>query len=103
GTTTSRNEKSCWISLWGLTTDKEETGYLGTAIVMSKKILKEMKEDSIHALMTGRAEFGSSLTYFAGAGSTRSGDFSSAEDWNNYLSDFAQRMEAPLVVSISVK
>jgi pectinesterase len=100
GTTTSSNSKAGWTSLWGLTTDKEEIGYLGTGIVMPRATLKEAREDSVHALIIGKAELGKSFTYYAGAGWTRSGDFASAEDWTKYLIEFAQRVQTPLVVRI---
>lgn len=103
GTTTYRDEKSGWTSLWGLTTDKEEVGYLGTGIVMPKTFLKGTKENDIHSLMIGKAEYGKTFTYYAGAGWTRSRDFAIAEDWNKYLSDFARKAQSPLVVSISTK
>jgi pectinesterase len=86
-----------------LTTDKEEIGYLGTGIVMPRVTLKEVKEDSIHALIIGKAELGKSFTYYAGAGWTRSGDFANAEDWNKYLTEFADKVRSPLAVSISKK
>lgn len=99
GTTTYSNKNAGWIGLWGLTTDKEEIGYLGTGIVMPKATMKEMKEDNVHALIVGQAELGKVFTYYAGAGWTRSGDFASAKDWNLYLTEFAQRVRASLVVS----
>jgi pectinesterase len=101
GAITYRDRKNGWTSLWGLTTDSKEVGYLGTGIVMPSATMKEMKEDSVHALIVGRAELGKSFTYYAGAGWTRSGDFATAEDWNNYLSEFAQETRSPLILRIS--
>ncbi len=98
GTTTFRDPEHRWISLWGPTTEKQETGELGTAIVMSRKLAKKMKEDSVHALMIGQATLGTSFTYYAGAGWTRSGDFSDVKEWNVYLTTAARMVESPLVV-----
>ncbi len=103
GTTTYRDRKGGWTSLWGLTTDDAAVGYLGTGIVMPRAAIREMKEDSLHALIIGRAELGKAFTYYAGAGWTRSGDFATAEDWNKYLSGFPQRIRSPLNVRISTK
>jgi pectinesterase len=103
GTTIYGDRKNGWASLWGLTTEDKEVGYLGTGIVMPQAAMKEMKEDSVHVLIIGKAELGKTFTYYAGAGWTRSGDFATAEDWNNYLSEFAQKIRSPFIVRISKK
>jgi pectinesterase len=103
GTTTSIDRKNGWVSLWGLTTDKEEIGYLGTGIVMPRATVKERREDTVHALIIGKVGLGKSVTYYAGAGWTLSGDFSSGADWNKYLSAFAQKIQSPLVVNVSAR
>ena len=103
GTTTYRDRKGGWTSLWGPTTDDPAVGSLGTGIVMPRATIREIKEDSLHALIIGKAELGKTFTYYAGAGWTLSGDFAAAEDWNKYLSDFAQRIRFPLIVRIAKK
>ena len=103
GTTTSFDRQNGFVSLWGLTTDKEEVGYLGTGIVMPATTIQEMKEDTVHAMIIGKVELGKSSTYYAGAGWTLSTDFSSGADWNKYLSEFAQKIQSPLSVSVSAK
>jgi pectinesterase len=103
GTKTTADQNNGWTSLWGLTTENEEIGYLGTGIVIPGARVKEMKENAIHALIVGNVELGKTLTYYAGAGWTRSGDFSSEADWNKYLSTFAQKVRSPLVATISAK
>jgi pectinesterase len=91
-----------WISLWGPTTEKEETGSLGTGIVMSKKFFVGIKENDVHVLILGTAEAGKPVKYYAGAGWTRSGDFSTSKEWNAYLKRFAQRIESPLNISVTI-
>jgi pectinesterase len=103
GTTTYRDRKEGWTSLWGPTTDDPVVGYLGTGIVMPRGTIREMKEDSVHALITGKAQLAKAFTYYAGAGWTRSGDFSTAEGWNKYLSEFAQKVRSPLIVRVTKK
>jgi hypothetical protein len=103
GTITSSDKKSGWIGLWGLTTDKEEVGYLGTGVVMRKLAMKQMKEDNIHVLMLGSARLGKAVTYYAGAGWTLSKDFTTMDSWNTYLTEFAKKIAAPLAVSVTAK
>jgi pectinesterase len=103
GTIAMTAKKSGWIALWGLTTDKEEVGYLGTGLVMAKTTMKQTKEDNVHALILGVAEFGKPVTYYAGAGWTLSGDFTTADSWRAYLSGFSQKIDSPLNVKVSIK
>jgi pectinesterase len=103
GTTTHLDKKGGWTSLWGPTTDDPAVGYLGMGIVMPRGTIREMKEDSVHALIIGRAELGKTFTYYAGAGWTRSGDFATAADWHKYLSEFAQKVRSPLIVRLTKK
>lgn len=103
GATTFSDKIAGWTGLWGLTTEKEAVGYLGTGIVMPKAAVKEIKENNIHALILGTAELGKPVTYYAGAGWTLSGDFSTADSWTKYLGTFSQKIASPVVVKVSVK
>ena len=42
---------------------------------------------------------GKGLTYYSGGGWNKGG-FESLDDWNNYISGFAQRVRQPLIVSV---
>ncbi len=91
-----------WISLWGLTNEKEENGSLGTAIVAADGVFSGKLEDSVHVLLLGTAKMGIPLTYYTGAAWTRSGDFISAGEWNQYLEEFAMRLKSPLKVTLEI-
>lgn len=95
------SERKC-VSLWGATNDNAENGALGTGIVMPKEYFFGIKEDNKHVLILGTIALNKTATYFAGAGWTRSGDFHSADDWNKYLKEYSERLEAPLQISLSV-
>jgi len=69
---------------------------------MGKKFFAGVRENDVHVLILGRVEQGKPLKYYAGAGWTRSGDFTASEEWNTYLKIFAQRIEAPLDVSVTL-
>ncbi len=96
-----KDEKNCWISLWGLTNEDSVNGYLGTGVVMPKSSYTRMAEDNDQYLIVGRARSGHPLTYHAGAGWTRSGDFSRVEDWSTYLTEFSMRLRSPLKVKVT--
>jgi pectinesterase len=102
GVVSTRDSTHRWVSLWGPTNEKEENGSLGTGIVMTKRTYTGIKENDVHVLMLGTIELGKTATYYTGAGWTRSGDFSTSEEWNVYLKKFAQRIESPLGVSVTI-
>jgi pectinesterase len=97
------DKENKYVSLWGAINDREENGALGTGIVMTKNIFKRIKEDNVHVLVLGAAEFNKSITYYAGAGWTRSGDFNTVEEWNKYLKEFSLRVASPLEITIVKK
>ena len=53
-------------------------------------------------MVTGMSA-GSDVTYCAGAGWDKSGDFKGVGDWDAYLDQAAQRWRAPVVVTIARK
>ncbi len=99
-TTVSRDEKGCWLGLWGLTTPDTVNGSLGTGIVSSSVPFARFTEDRDQYLVISKVKMGNPFVYYAGAGWTRSGDFATETEWKSYLSTFAQRQLFPLEVSI---
>lgn len=100
GTESFVDSKSGWISLWGMTTDKEVDEFLGLGLIVPSKILFAVKEDKTHLLIVGQAKTGTWFTYYSGAGWTRSGDFADAGEWNRYLSTFVDRVRSPVTVEV---
>ena len=101
GVTRFVDEQHGWVSLWGLTTEDTANGSLGTGIVMPRSTFNTLKEDSVQYYLIGRTTPDKRLTYYAGAGWTRSGDFINVDDWNSYLTLFAKRIVSPLRISIA--
>ncbi|MGB6034124.1 MAG: DUF4861 family protein [Bacteroidota bacterium] len=100
--TVTRSQHECWLSLWGETNADTTNGFLGTGVVLPESGCKEIVEDTLHCLILGKARTGRPITYYAGAGWTRSGDFGSVEDWNRYLAEFARKLGSPLRVELEV-
>lgn len=103
GTKFYKNEERGWMSLWGQTNDSLENGYLGTGVVFRPNAITGWAQDSSQYIVLGKAQRGHAFTYYAGAGWTRSGDFTSAGDWNGYLDRCAAGLRSPLQVSITSK
>ncbi len=97
------DEGHAWMSLWGLTSVDSINGSLGTGVVMSKSVFAGVTEEKDQYLMVGNTQCGATVSYYAGAGWTRAGDFVSQADWNKYLDEFALRLASPLHVKLSVQ
>ena len=100
GTIPYSDESNNWLSLWGLVNDDSTNGYLGTGLILPKRSYRERREDANNYLIIGSTSADKQFTYYAGAGWTRSGDFSSVDNWNSYLKTFTLRLESPLRVMI---
>lgn len=88
------------MSLWGLTNADSVNGYLGTGVLVDPSLFIRICEDQDNYLLISRYSTSDPFVYYAGAGWTRSGDFSSAEDWTSYLDASAGRLRKPLLVAM---
>ena len=95
-----KNDSNTWVSLWGQINDNLPNGYLGTGIVFKPGQVTGTTEDSSQYIAFARTSTGSTFSYYAGAGWTRSGDFRSVDDWNGYLKHKALEIESPLSVTV---
>ncbi|MEX2044046.1 MAG: DUF4861 family protein, partial [Opitutus sp.] len=86
------------LSQW---TVQKTNGAIGTAIIVPPASLAGFAEDKLNQLVLARAAPGKPFRYLVGAGWTRSGQFSSQEEWNVYVADAAARAESPIRVAIS--
>lgn len=100
GVVTGNNEKG-WVSYWQPHGDSE----LGTAIVASpnsfigfEKYDTEQK-DASNAYAHLKVENGN-IVYYAGFGWKESGQFKNKLEWENYLNDFSDKLETPLIISL---
>jgi pectinesterase len=91
-----------WLTGWGPIEPRTKGhGDLGTAALMDKAQLLDIREVGNHYLVIGKVQPGQSLTSYVGAGWTSSRDFESAEDWWRAVDNFAQRLSAPLSVTVT--
>jgi hypothetical protein len=78
---------------------QSSNGELGTAVVVDAGAFAGFAEDARNLLALARVAPGKPLTYLAGAGWSRAGEFISAEAWNSYVADMAARLQSPIRVS----
>ena len=75
-------------------------GKLGIGAIADPASVTNFAQDDHNFLMLTRIDPATPPVYYAGFGWTRSGDFSSLEDWDRYLGDYAARLRAPVEVRI---
>jgi unsaturated rhamnogalacturonyl hydrolase len=116
-----RNQDEGWLSYWQ--PEDKPKGIIGDAIVLPRGSVQEfttdapnMPEAKIHAvvpqpthegappirnlLAITQATVDQPYTYYFGATWDRSGDFTSHEDWEKYVANFAGRRDQPLQVTV---
>ena len=99
--TESKDKKWAWLSGWGPVAPKNGGhGELGTAVLIQRDVLRDWKENRDHYLAIGSARSGAPATHYIGAGWTASGDFPTPQSWWAYLDSFADRLVAPIRVTI---
>ena len=90
-----------WLTLWGPIEPRTRGhGDLGTAVLMSKQQLVDLREVDNHYLAIGKIQPGQTLVNYVGAGWTSSRDFEDVEDWWTTVDNFAQRLATPIVLTV---
>ncbi|MBT8186049.1 MAG: DUF4861 domain-containing protein, partial [Eudoraea sp.] len=95
------NKDKGWVSYWQPHGDSE----LGTGIVIPQNAmvghqhyLSNRRDES--NLYTHIRTIEGKATYYAGFGWKKSGQFENKVQWDNYLNEFAERLNNPLIVEI---
>jgi hypothetical protein len=79
---------------------QKSNGELGTAVIVPAGFTG-FAEDERNLLALARAEPGKPLVYYAGAGWSRAGEFTSKQAWLDYLAAMAARVRSPVRVTFS--
>jgi hypothetical protein len=83
-------------------TVQKTNGSLGTAVVLAEpSAFAGFAEDDRNHLVLAKAAAGQPLRYYAGAGWSKAGEFTSQEAWDAYVADFARRVRAPVKVTLA--
>ncbi len=91
------SDQDGWLAQWEV---EKSNGSLGEAIVVPSGVEK-ITEDHSNRLVLVKVASGAPVRYFAGAGWTKSGQFSSKDDWNAYVAACAARAKSPVKLSYS--
>jgi hypothetical protein len=83
-------------------TVQKTNGSLGTAVVVAEQsAFAGFAEDDRNQLVLAKAAAGQPLRYYAGAGWSKAGEFTSPEAWDAYVAAFARRVRAPVKVTLA--
>jgi hypothetical protein len=101
GEVTGNTEKG-WVSYWQPHGDSE----LGTAILAPKDMFIDFEKYDVPAkdLSNAYAHLevkSKAVTYYAGFGWKKSGQFNSKAEWEHYLTAFSEQIHHPLEVTVS--
>lgn len=73
---------------------------LGTALIVPAEFVG-FAEDARNELVLAKATSGKPLRYYAGAGWSRAGEFTTSEAWNAYVAACAQMIRSPIKVALA--
>ncbi len=94
----TKNQNERWFTQWEV---QKTNGSLGTAVVIPGSEMQGFAEDSVNNLILAKVTSGKPLTYLVGGGWSKSGQFSSKEEWNTYVASEAARANSPVKVTIT--
>lgn len=80
---------------------QKTNGALGTAILLAPGAFAGFAEDDRNHLVLAKAVPGQAIRYYAGSGWSKAGEFTTHESWTAYVAAFAQRVRAPVTVTLS--
>lgn len=80
---------------------QKSNGALGTAVIVPVESFQGFAEDERNHLLLAKAASGQPLRYYAGAGWSKAGEFTTQESWNAYVAAFAARLKSPLKITLT--
>lgn len=96
------NNNKGWVSYWQPHGDSE----MGTAIVAVKDYFIDFEtyDSDVKDLSNAYAHLNvieNQVIYYSGFAWKKSGQFNTKQDWGNYLNEFSQKINNPLVISLN--
>jgi hypothetical protein len=79
---------------------QQKSGDFGVAVIVPSAPRTPYASDARNAMLVAPATAGKPLSYYVGAVWTRTGEITSAQAWQRYVSDEAARLRSPVAVSL---
>jgi len=101
-TQTDAKISRCSFTTWEqMRDDKLGGSHLGQVIVLDPKLLVKTAEDKLNYLLIAKTSKDNTISYWAGFGWDKSGQFADYEAWKTYADLFAQGALSPIEVTVS--
>lgn len=101
GETKQFNAERGWMVSWEKV--EKNQGMQGVAVVVDPKTLEKETQDPLNNLVLLKVGPDNTVSYWAGFGWDKSGQFADGEAWKTYVDRFARGLQSPIEVSISVE
>ena len=72
----------------------------GLGIVVNPNDVDKLAEDRLNHLVVPKPRSAFPVSYWAGFAWDRAGKFTTAEGWNRYVDQFAERLRSPIEVTV---
>lgn len=92
----TKNAEGGWLAQWEV---QKTNGELGTAIVLPADFAG-FAADEHNQLVLAKVKSGHPIRYYAGAGWSKAGEFTTPESWNAYVAACAARARSPVTVTL---
>lgn len=93
----SPNAAAGSLTQWAV---QKTNGSLGTAVIVPANFQGFAEDDRNHLLLA-KVSAGQPLRYYAGAGWSKAGEFTTQPAWNDYVAACAQRIQSPIVITLA--
>ena len=101
GETKQFNAERGWLAIWENVGKNQ--GMQGVAVIVDSKALVKETQDTLNNLLLVKAGLDNMVSYWAGFGWEKSGQFADGEAWKTYVDRFAQGLQSSIELSISAE
>ena len=94
------NAQQGWLVTWAKM--EHNAGQQGLAVITRPHDFSGLARDALNQLVLAKVDAGNVATYWAGFGWDKAGLFTTAQAWQQHVSEFAQGLASPIEVKLSV-
>jgi hypothetical protein len=91
------------LAYWDKADGTLDNGMMGVGVIYPLNNIKEFKETKEHLLMLAPLNSKNEITYYQGGSWNKSGNFPSEQDWFNYLVNYRESLNKPIVIKLNFK
>ena len=90
--------KHGWLTIWEPM--EKNLGMQGLAVIVDPRSFEKLTEDKLNHLVVLKTGTAQPVVYWAGFAWDRAGKITTAQSWNTYVGQFAERLRSPVEVKI---